>query len=318
MAVMLKEWLERIDKEYLRDFIVKGGAAVKFVVADDADIAALDAGLVGKAAEHGLVFARVSSADVKLHMMQQVFFAVSRQIDWEADAQRFVEGLFQQQGYVWPNPGEPVVLKDIAEANQTDATILNRDFKKWLTRELMKDTSMAQDFRLAVTQLCIKRLAPADHGGETVAPILQWLRGELRLLGPLKNANIYAKITRHNARAMLRSLCRWLILAGRTGLFVAVDIRRLTLTAPAAEGVLRYTSGAVMDAYEVLRQLVDDADMFDRFFVAVFANHAFIGDDRKRSVSAYTALKMRIWDDVRAQAKSNPLAPMVVIENGAG
>ena len=24
MAVMLKEWLELIDKEYLRDFIVKG------------------------------------------------------------------------------------------------------------------------------------------------------------------------------------------------------------------------------------------------------------------------------------------------------
>ncbi len=317
MAVILKEWLELIDKEYLRDFIVKGGAAVKFVVADDAGIAALDTALVGQAAEHGLVFARVSSADVKLHMMQDVFFAVSRQINWEADAQRFVEGLFQRQGYQWPNPGEPVVLKDIAEANQTDATILHRDFKKWLTRELMKDTSMAQDFRLAVTQLCLNRLAPADHDGGTVAPILQWLRGELRLLGPLKNANIYAKITRHNARAMLRSLCRWLILAGHNGLFLVVDIRQLTLTAPAVGGMLRYTSGAVMDAYEVLRQLVDDADMFDRFFVAVFANHAFIGDDRKRSVSAYTALKMRIWDDVRAQTKSNPLAPMVVIENEA-
>lgn len=318
MAVILNEWLELIDKEYLRDFIVKGGAAVKFVVADDAGIAALDAGLVGQAAEQGLVFARVSSADVKLHMMQQVFFAVSRQIDWEADAQRFVEGLFQRQGYQWPNPGEPVVLKDVAETNQTDATILHRDFKKWLTRDLMKDTRMAQDFRLAVTQLCINRLAPADHGGETVAPILQWLRGELRLLGPLKNANIYAKIARHNARAMLRSLCRWLMLAGRTGLLLTVDIRSVTLTAPEVEGTLRYTSGAVMDAYEVLRQLVDDADMCERFFVAVFANHAFIDGDPKRSVSAYDPLKMRIWDDVRAQEKSNPLAPMVVIENRAG
>ena len=38
MAVMLKEWLELIDKEYLRDFIVNGGAAVKFLVADEAGI----------------------------------------------------------------------------------------------------------------------------------------------------------------------------------------------------------------------------------------------------------------------------------------
>ncbi len=318
MAVIMKEWLELIDKEYLRDFIVKGGAAVKFVVADDAGIAALDTALGGLADEHGLVFARVNSADVKLHMMQDVFFAVSRQIDWEADAQRFVEGLFERHAYQWPNPGKPVALKDVADANQTDATILHRDFKKWLTGEVMKDTSMAQDFRLAVTQLCLNRLAPADHGDKTVAPILDWLRGELRLLSPLRNANIYAKITRHNARAMLRSLCRWLILAGHTGLFLVIDIRQLTLTAPALDGMLRYSPAAVMDAYEVLRQLVDDADMFERFFVAVFANHAFIGDDRKRSVSAYTALKMRIWDDVRAQPKSNPLAPMVVIENGAG
>ena len=242
MAVMLNEWLKLIDEEYLRDFIVKGGAAVKFVVADEAGIQALDEGLVGQADKHGLVFARVSSADVKLHMMQQVFFAVSRQIDWEADAQRFVEGLFQRQGYRWPKPGTAVVLKDLAEANETDATILNRDFKKWLTGELMKDTSMAQDFRLAVMQLCLNRLDPADHGAETVAPILQWLRGELRLLGPLRIANIYAKITRHNARAMLRSLCRWLILAGRTGLLLAIDIRSLSLTAPAVEGMLRYTS----------------------------------------------------------------------------
>jgi hypothetical protein len=69
----------------------------------------------------------------------------------------------------------------------------------------------------------------------------------------------------------------------------------------------------VMDAYEVLRQLVDDADLFDGFFLVVVADDAFIGDDHKRSVGAYTALKMRIWDDVRARARDNPLAPLVIV-----
>jgi hypothetical protein len=313
MAVMLNEWLELIDKEYLSDFIVNGGAACKFLVADEASIEALNTGLTGLAAKHGLVFAGVSSATVKLHMIQDVFFAVSRQITWEADAQRFVEGLFQRQGYQWPTPGEPVALTEIAEANKVDATILRREFNRWLTTDLMKDTSVAQDFRIAVMQLCLNRLAPAGHGGEAVAPILQWLRGELRVLSPLKSANIYSRITRHNARAMLRSLCRWLALAGHKGLLLAVDIRQLTRTASVVSEGMRYTSGAVMDAYEVLRQLVDDADLFERFFVSVFADHAFIGGDRKRSVDAYTALKMRIWDDVRARAQDNPLAPMVII-----
>jgi P-loop Domain of unknown function (DUF2791) len=317
MAVMLKEWLELIDKEYLRDFIVNGGAAVKFLIADDASIGALNAGLIDQAAAHGLVFTSVSSADVKLHMIQDVFFAVSRQITWEADAQRFVEGLFQRQGYQWPSPGEPVALSEIAETNKVDATILRREFNTWLTTHLMKDTSMAQDFRIAVMQLCLNRLAPAGHGGEEIAPILQWLRGELRLLSPLKSANIYSRITRYNARAMLRSLCRWIALADHKGLLLAIDIRQLMRTASVVAEGMRYTSGAVMDAYEVLRQLVDDVDLFERLFVAVFADRAFIGDDRKRSVDAYTALKMRIWDDVRARAQDNPLAPMVIIEPNA-
>jgi len=316
MSVMLKEWLELIDKEYLRDFIVTGGAAVKFLVADEASISTLNAGLAGQAAEHSLVFTSVSSAAVKLHMIQDLFFAVSRQMSWEADAQRFVEGLFQRQGYQWPSPGEPISLAEIAEANKVDATILRREFNRWLTTDLMKDTSMAQDFRIAVSQLCLNRLVSPGHESEGVAPILEWLRGELRVLSPLKSANIYSRITRHNARAMLRSLCRWLALAGHNGLLLTLNIRQLTRTASVLAEGMRYTSGAVMDAYEVLRQLVDDADLFERFFVVVFADDAFICNDRKRSVDAYTALKMRIWDDVRARAQDNPLAPMVIIEPG--
>ena len=63
MAVALKEWLELVDKEYLRDFIAQGGAAVKFVVTDDAGIAALDEAFARQVEKHGLVFAGVNSAD---------------------------------------------------------------------------------------------------------------------------------------------------------------------------------------------------------------------------------------------------------------
>src|SRR5665213_1987327 len=115
MAVEMKVWLDLIEKEYLTDFIINGGAAVKFAVADDVTIGLLEEGFSCLAADHGLVVASVSSADVKLHMMQDVFFAISRQIDWEADSQRFVEGLFQREGYPWPATGEPVALKEIAD-----------------------------------------------------------------------------------------------------------------------------------------------------------------------------------------------------------
>jgi hypothetical protein len=313
MTVGLQEWLELIDREYLRDFIVKGGSAAKFVVADDAGTVAVNAAFARLAAAHGLVLAQVGSADVRLHMIQDLFFAVSRHIDWGADAQRYVERLFERQGYRWPVPGGRVAQEDIAEINKVDLTILRREINQWLTAELMNDTSMAQDFRIAITQLCLDCLAPAGHGGDAVAPILQWLRGELRLISPLKSASIYSKITRHNARAMLRSLCRWLALAGHQGLFLTIDIRQLARNPVTILDGVRYSPSAVMDAYEVLRQLVDDADLFERLLLVVIADQAFIGEDRKRSIDAYAALKMRIWDDVRARTQDNPLAPLVVV-----
>lgn len=314
MPVALSEWLELIDGEYLRDFIVPGGAAIKFVVTDDDTSAKLNENFAEQAVRHGLVFAEASSADARLHMMQDIFFAVSRQINWSIDAQRFVETLFQGKGYQWPKPNQPMDLREVAEANQVDATILRREFNQWLSSALMKDANMAQDFRIAMTQLCLNCLVSADNEEEPAAPISEWLRGELRLIGSLKSAHIYSKITRHNARAMFRSLCRWLRLTGHQGLFLTIDIRQVTRTAAMAADGVRYTSSAVMDAYEVLRQLLDDADLYEGLFVVIMADHAFTGGDPKRSVDAYVALKMRIWDDVRARARDNPLAPMVVID----
>jgi hypothetical protein len=314
VAVPFGEWLELIDGEYLRDFVVEGGAAVKFVVSDGAAAEAVKEACRRRARAHGLFFAAVDSADVKLHLIQDLFFAVSRQTDWATDTQRFVEALCRSNGYEWPRPEQTVAMTELAGHNGVDETILKKEFNQWLTAKVMRDTGLAQDFRIAMTRLCLNRLVPMDEEGDTEAPILQWLRGELRLIGPLRAADIYSKITRHNARSMLRSLCRWLRLVGHKGLLLTIDIRRVTQTAAAGLADIRYTPNAVMDAYEVLRQLIDDVDLFEGLFLVAMADHAFIDGDAKRSVSAYTALKMRIWDDVRARDRDNPLAPMVIVD----
>lgn len=313
MAVALNEWLQLMHGEYLNDFVVEGGAAVKFIVGDERVVETLKHELRRQGEEHGLLFAGIESNEIKLHLIQDLFFAISRQADWTADAQRFVERLFQSNGYQWPCPGQPVPLEDLADGNGVDAIILRKEFNQWLTKSVMHDTAMAQDFRIAISRLCFSRLVPADGSAANETPIHQWLRGELQKIGPLRAAEIYAKITRHNARAMLRSLCRWLRLTGRNGMLLAIDIRQLARAIPPGFGEVRFTPNAVMDAYEVLRQLIDDIDLFEGLFVVVMADQAFLGDDPKRSVGAYQALKMRIWDDVKARSRDNPLAPLVVL-----
>ena len=55
------------------------------------------------------------------------------------------------------------------------------------------------------------------------------------------------------------------------------------------EGLV-YSPAAVMDCYEVLRQVIDDAEHFPGLFLIALADDAFLSDDPRRSLSQYTAL----------------------------
>jgi hypothetical protein len=311
MSVSAHEWVGRIEQEYIAGFITVGGAAVKFAVGDEARIAAVRQALRDISRRHGMAYATIDAAAMKLHMVQDVFFALSRALDWNALAQGFMEALFARQGYAWPCPGRAVAIDQVAECHHIDVTLMRREVRQWLTGAVLRDTEMTQDFRLAMTQLCLHRLEPEDTLSAITVPILAWLRGELRQIGALREAAIAARITRHNGRAMLRSACRWLRVCGRRGLCLALDIRQLARTATAAGDGIRYSPAAVMDSFEVLRQLIDDAEQFAGLLLVVLADEALIGDDPRRSLGAYQALKMRIWDDVRAEGRDNPLAPLV-------
>jgi len=94
---------------------------------------------------------------------------------------------------------------------------------------------------------------------------------------------------------------------------LVLDIRQLHRERRMITEGLVYTPAAVMDCYEVLRQLIDDSEHFPGLFVAALADDAFLSDDPRRSLSQYTALQMRVWDDVRPQGGDNPLAPLVRI-----
>jgi hypothetical protein len=311
MAVPTAEWFDLIEREYLLGFITAGGAAVKFAVGDDIGLASLRRHLGELPERHDLTYVHIDAAATRLHMIQDVFFAIARTLDWDAMAQRFVEALFNREGYEWPRPGEAVPIQAVAAHNRVDLTLMRRDVHQWLTAEVIRDPEMSQDFCVAMTRLCQRRLEPEDTQPGVTAPVLEWLRGELPRIGALRGTFITARITRYNARAGLRSLCRWLRLCGRRGICVALDIRQLAKTGRAIANGLRYSPAAVMDAFEVLRQLIDDAEHFAGLLLVVLADDALIGDDPKRSIGAYPALKMRIWDDVRPEGRDNPLAPLV-------
>ena len=195
MGVTAETWLDLIDREYLRQFISGGGSAVKFVEADAEELDEIQARLAALAEQHGLVPCRINASETRLHMIQDIFFAISRSLDWSAMAQAFVEALVTEQGYGWPRPGGGATFQDLAAYNEIDVRLLRREVNRWLTEEIMRDRSMSQDFRIAMATLCRTRLEPDETDEGVTTPVLDWLRGELRAIGALRQTYITAKIT---------------------------------------------------------------------------------------------------------------------------
>ncbi len=74
---------------------------------------------------------------------------------------------------------------------------------------------------------------------------------------------------------------------------------------------MRYSPAAVMDAYEVLQEIIDDTERLPGLFAVVLSDWALATGDPRRALSQYAALQMRVWPDVRPGDQQNPAAPLV-------
>jgi len=309
MTVPLDDWLGVMDREYTNSFIPEGGGAVRVVVATAETLDLAAATLRDHAAHAGLQVIAVDLAETRLHMLQNLFFAIAAALPWQSMMQTRIEALVTKNGYRWPAPGRRVALAELAEANGIAAHLLRREFHQWLTSDVWHDANLAQDFRSAMIALLEAQLT-----GESDAlrdAVIEWLRGDLRAIARVKPAQIGARIGRHNARAMLMSLCHWVRDCGQRGMLVLLDIRRLHQPKAAVAEGFYYSPGAVMDCYEVLRQVIDDAEHFPGLFLVALAEPAALTADSPRAIGKYTALEMRVVDDVRPHDRDNPLAPLV-------
>ncbi|MBI3966631.1 MAG: DUF2791 family P-loop domain-containing protein [Chloroflexi bacterium] len=314
MNLSVRTWQEVIRRDYLEDYIRAGGASVKFAIgANEAVRAELRESLRVAAEENGYRFVFIDAAATQVHLIDKLFHAVARQIDWDGLVTSFLTRLLTEQGLALPAIPDDLNLTVMSELNDRSEPLFRNEVSRLVERTLLRDYEMSQAFRIAMIQLCQARLDP-DYDPALAVSIKEWLRGELRLISAVKRALIFQKIARHNARHMLSSLAHWLTVAGSSGLVLCLDISRFLVTKPRAEreaGVY-YSTPAALDGYEVLRQLVDATDELEYCFVGVIASPEFLSDQR-RGLETYRALYFRIADEVRDRYQANPLASLARI-----
>jgi len=311
-------YLDFIDKEYLAPYVGRGGAAVKLLaVGDEPAAKELAAGLasIGDGFEH----AAVDAATTRIHMVDQVFATVARQLDWVALAGSVVRVAFDQCGFPPPpgtgQPDPDLSIAAVASHHGVDGAELYRSVRRAVEQAVLKDAGLSHEFRVAMLRLCQERLGRGDVSAAERETVIGWLRGERVPAGELRKLSLHAKVARHNARSLLLSTTRWLRMAGHAGLVLRMDLTRLAVIRRPPAGLrdgYYYSKAAALDAYELLRQLIDGTDEFEGLFVAVLLPPELINDE-VRGLPAYTALRLRVVDEVRDRRRVNPYSTLVRI-----
>jgi len=301
------EWLRHFEREYLDTFVRDGGAAVKFVTGEPNELETVSAKLEPAAASSGFLFVKVDARTTKAHQIEHVFHAIAQQIDWMTLARNVAERAIAERGYTKPASGE-ITFAAIAEETGLATFLVRNELHQWFSKEVFRDYQMTQEFRLAMMRLA---LDPMEHsnGGVGGLPdlLIAWLRGELRLVSALRDALIFHKVGRHNARDTFVSLTHWLRVAGYPGMLVVVDIAPYMVANRNLADGNYYTRAAAADLYEVLRQFVDATDELHGCALVVLAPSGW-AEDEGRGLRMYRALAARVSEEARGRQHDNPAA----------
>jgi hypothetical protein len=310
------EYLRFVEREYLAGYVAHGGAAVKLLsVGDDAARGRLATGLAGLGS--GFERAAVDAVTTRIHLIDQVFAAVARQLDWVELADAVVRSALADAAFPVPGDHTGIDLAAIARHYDVDAAELYRGVYRRIEQLTKSNIELSHEFRLAMLRLCQERLGRGDVTATERETVIGWLHGDRLPAADLRRVSLQSKVNRYNARPLLVSLSRWLRIAGRSGLVLHLDLDRLAVTRRPPAGLRDghyYSKTATLDAYELVRQLIDATDELEGLFVAVQLPPALVHDEA-RGLPAYTALQMRVADEVRDRRRVNPYAGLVRVGN---
>ena len=311
------EWLDVIDADYLRTFLVSGGAAVKVVVPGSAEVsAAVLTGLRERASAAGLAVAAVDASRRRVHMVDQLFAAVSAQLDWISVAQGWVRRAYRELAV---QPGTDLSLDAVASKEQIDSGELVRGVRRSLERGLLGDRGLPEDLRTAVLRIAQNEAGFPGSQREDADAALAWLRGDSVPLSVLRRLGISGRVTRSSARPLLVALGAVVAGSGQPGLrglAVSIDVDRLrTGKKPfmSDRSDIYYSKANVLDAWEVVRQLIDATEAMTNMLVVVVLPPELVTDPA-RGLPAYSALQLRVADEVRDRRRANPYAAMVRLD----
>jgi P-loop Domain of unknown function (DUF2791) len=318
-------WYVRfLAEEYLSPFTASGGGAVKVVTATSpAVLADFGRRLAAEATDRGFVAVGLDAAQTRVNLIDEVFVALSRQVDWLGLAGDVVAQAYDRTGFALPrrSTGEaaaPLTVVRLAQHHDVHPGELYRDVRRELERAVLEDPAYVHEFKVAMLRLCRSLLGHGDVEKAEQQTVLRWLRGHVVPMEELRGVALYSRVARHNARRLITSFSRWVRQAGRPGTVLQLDLTRLAVVRrppPMDRRGFYYSRSAVLDTFELLRQLLDSTDELGGMLVVVLIPNGMV-EDPGRGLTAYKPLHLRVTDEVRDRLRPNPFGSLVRLAPG--
>lgn len=286
-------------EKYLQEYIRNGGSKIKFVT-----------GRTGSGKTHFLrlmmAVAReehyktvwFSAKDIWMHDFKEIYVEIFHQCDLLSCLEAASGSLIREMGY---DPQDiPVGMKfiDYLSQNGEGDAVTKREIRAQLRRFFLENPMMDNNFALACSMLTGSILGYPILEEQNQELLLSWLEGDRSIkLSQLRALDFYpSRITKYNARHMLRSLAEVVRMGGFSGLFIAIDNMEILTSRSSLEAV-HYTKMKREDTYESIRQLIDDIDsMKNIMFVYAFDRELI--DNENAGLKSYQALWMRIQNEI--------------------
>ena len=314
-TIALADWLRTIDSEYLSTYVREGGSAVKFAVTPPQLKAQLYATVEARCRELHYEVVKLDSKErsMRAHMPQDIFFELARQVDWRRLARRLILRFASERGYEVADidPGVEGVFDAIAEAHRLDPDFVLGEIRPEIQNAIVRNSSMARDFRVGMSHLCLLEYSRGDYNGQ---PLLDWLRGYNTRISNVRPFAIYTSINRTTARYFIESALFWVSYAGCAGTVILFDNSRVTVPRNPRDEFRYYTRAMTLEHYELLREFIDSVDKLKGTLLVVVTNQDFLDESALRSsrgYGIYPALQTRVMDDVRDRSRVNPLSALV-------
>lgn len=300
-------WQEKYFQEYIRD----GGSKIKFITGRPGSGKTHFLKLMTAVADkENYKTAQFSAKDIWLHDFKDIYVEIFRQCDVMACLAAVSRKVVQQMGFEYEKIPEGMRFIDyLSQIDSVDA-ITKREIRTLLRKTFLDNPLMDNNFALACSMLTGSILGYPILEEQNKELLMAWLEGDRSIkLSQLRALDFYpSRITKYNARHMLRSLAELVRMGGHSGLFVTIDDMEI-LTSRSSLEAIHYTKVKREDTYESVRQLIDDIDSMKNIMFAYAFDRELL-DNENAGIKSYQALWMRIQNEIVGE-RFNRFADMI-------